>query len=103
MNYEGKEMTLTGDRVMVKPDEPLKVSAGGILLPPSAQKKEEVTTGLVIATGPGMLMKNGNRWPIPVLPGERVIYGKRAGTPLEWNGENYLMMHDDDMVAVLDP
>jgi chaperonin GroES len=82
------------DRVLVKPAAAEEKTVGGIIIPDSA--KEKPLKGEVIATG------NGTKDEEMVLkPGDNVLYGKYAGTEIEWNGEQYLIMRQSDVLAVI--
>lgn len=94
-----------GDRILVRPDpvgETLKGSR--IILPRATQAalKKQMQTGTVLATGPGMLMANGGRWPMPVKPGERLVFMKDGPLPIRINGEDLLIMRDDFAMLVLE-
>ena len=82
------------DRVLVKPAAAEEKTIGGIIIPDSA--KEKPLKGEVIAAG------NGTKDEEMVLkPGDNVLYGKYAGTEIEWNGEQYLIMRQSDVLAVI--
>ena len=88
------------DRILILPDK-LPEKIGRIIVPAGA-KQSPPLRGLVIAMGPGMLMKNGNRWPMPtVTPGiDRIVYSFGAGLVVEIDGTRYLLIRDDDVLAV---
>lgn len=86
-----------GDRVLVKPVEQEERTKGGIVLPDTA--KEKPVQGEVIAVGPGAMTEEGERIPIAVKAGDRVIYGKYAGTKVEIDGEEYLIVRESDILA----
>jgi chaperonin GroES len=90
------------DRVIIRPDTPPEISAGGIIIPRTA-KKEPPTRGLVLATGPGMLMANGQRWPMPVKPGERVVFQGEGAQRVKIGEEMLLSVRDDFLLAVEEP
>ena len=82
------------DRVLVKPATAEEKTIGGIIIPDTA--KEKPLKGEVIATG------NGTKDEEMVLkPGDNVLYGKYAGTEIEWNGEQYLIMRQSDVLAII--
>lgn len=91
-----------GSRVLVRPDKPADQSKGGIWFP--QQAKKPTGSGIVLAIGPGMLCKDGTRWPMPDLkPGDHVIYDARAPFPrTTLNGEEALVLRDDTVLAVLE-
>ena len=87
-----------GDRIIVKPSSAEEVTAGGIVLPDSAQEKPQ--EGEVIAIGPGSQLETGERAPMDVKVGEKVIYGKYAGTEVKIGGDDYVIIRQDDVLAV---
>jgi chaperonin GroES len=90
-------------RILVRPDKPEDRSRGGIWIPDNAKKPTD--TGVVVAMGPGMLQKDGERWPMPdCKPGDRVVYDARSPFPrTEIGGVELLVMRDDSVLAVLEP
>ncbi len=88
-----------GDRVIVSPIEPKEVVKGGIIIPDSA--KEKPMEGKVLAVGPGALNKAGERLPMDVKAGDKVLYGKYAGTEVKIEDEKYLIMHQEDILGIL--
>lgn len=82
------------DRVLVKPDAAEEKSAGGIILPDSA--KEKPLRGKVMATGNGTKDEE-----MVVKEGDTVLYGKYAGTEIEFDGEKYLIMRQSDILAII--
>ena len=88
-----------GDRVIVSPIEPKEVVKGGIIIPDSA--KEKPMEGKVVAVGPGALNKAGERLPMDVKAGDKVLYGKYAGTEVKIEVEKYLIMHQEDILGIL--
>jgi chaperonin GroES len=74
-------------------------SAGGIIIPETA--KEKPTEALVIAVGPGVYNERGERTPMEVKVGDRILIGKGMGADIQLNGETYLMIHEDAVLAVL--
>ena len=85
------------DRVVVKKVEEEQKSAGGIIIPDTA--KERSMQGEVVAVGPGKKDKNGQTMPMSVQAGDRVMYGKFAGTEVSVDGEEHLVMREDDIIA----
>ncbi|WP_027370296.1 co-chaperone GroES [Desulfovermiculus halophilus] len=85
------------DRVVIKKVEEEQKSAGGIIIPDTA--KERPTKGDVVAVGPGKLDKQGQRMEMSVQPGDRVMYGKFAGTEVSIEGEDHLVMREEDIIA----
>lgn len=90
------------DRVLILPDK-LPERYGLIHIPKGA-KQPPPLRGLVLAMGPGMLTKTGGRWPMPpVMPGvDRIVYAFGAGLVVELDGTRYLLIRDDDVLAVED-
>ena len=89
------------DRVVVQPFEAEEMTAGGIVLPDSAREKP--LQGKVIATGPGKLLeKSGERGQMSLKKGDKVFYGKYAGTEVELDGETYVILRESDILAVQD-
>jgi chaperonin GroES len=87
------------DRVIIKRLEEDKTSPGGILIPDSAAEKP--VRGEVMATGNGKLLENGTVRPLDVKVGDKVLFGKYSGTEVKVDGVDYLVMREDDIVAVL--
>ena len=83
------------DRVVVEPLSAEETTAGGIVLPDSAKEKPQ--RGEVVSVGPG---KDGNL--MTVQPGDIVLYGKYAGQELQYNGVDYLIMREDDILVILE-
>ena len=94
------KITPLGDRVMVKPLVDLKeVKKGGIIIPDTA--KEKPMEGEVIAAGPGKLQEDGKRSPMDVKPGDRILFGKYSGTEIKIDDEEFVIMREDEILAVL--
>lgn len=88
------------DRVLVKRnDEPVK-SKGGLFLPETA--KEKPIEGTVLAVGDGKLSDDGSLSPLQVKPGDRVVFGKYSGTEIKVDGEDRLILREDDILGVLE-
>ena len=85
------------DRVVVKPEEAEETTAGGIVLPSSAQEKPQ--RGTVVAVGPGKLLDNGNRGTLSVAVGDVVIYGKYGGSDIEVDGDEVKILRESDILA----
>ena len=88
------------DRVVVKRLESEEKSAGGIVLPGSAQEKPMI--GEIVAAGAGRVLDNGDKAALDVKVGDKVLFGKFAGTEVKIEGENYLVMREDDLFAVIE-
>jgi chaperonin GroES len=85
------------DRVVVEPLKAEEKTAGGIVLPDSAQEKPQ--RGTVVAVGPGRLLDSGSRGELSVAVGDEVIYGKYGGTDIEINGEEVKILRESDILA----
>ena len=88
------------DRVVVEPLEAEEKTQGGIVLPDSA--KEKPTKGKVISVGEGKLLDSGKRAELLVKKGDRVLYGKYAGTEITVGGKDYLILKENDILAKID-
>ena len=85
------------DRVVVEPVEAEERTAGGIVLPDSAQEKPQ--RGHVVALGPGRLLENGQRASLSVSIGDEVIYGKYSGSDIEGDGHDVTILGETDILA----
>lgn len=88
-----------GERVLVKRIEAEEVKKGGIIIPDTAKEKPQ--QGEVIAVGPGKLDEKGKRTPMDVKKGDRILFSKYPGTEIEIDGEEYLIMQEDDILAIV--
>ena len=88
------------DRVLIKPLEAEEKTAGGIVLPDTAKEKSQ--RGEVIAVGAGKLLDDGERAPLSVKKGDRVLFGKYAGTEIKIGGEEHQIMRESEILAVLE-
>jgi chaperonin GroES len=82
---------------MIRKVEEEQKSAGGIIIPDTA--KERSMQGEVVAVGPGKMDTNGQRTAMSVQPGDRVMYGKFAGTEVDIDGQEHLVMREEDIMA----
>src|SRR4026208_1701678 len=89
-----------GDRVVVQREESEEKTAGGILLPDTA--KDKPARGTVISVGNGRLLEDGSRGKVQVKVGERVIFSSYAGETFKVDDEEYLLMREDDILAVIE-
>jgi len=87
------------DRVVVEPLEAEERTAGGIVLPDSAKEKPQ--QGIVVAVGPGPMLESGDRGGLSVRVGDRVFYGKYAGTEVKVDGNEYKIMRESDLLGIL--
>lgn len=83
------------DRVVIKPTPAEEVTMAGIIIPDSA--KEKPLKGEILAAGPGIKDEE-----MQLKPGDKVLYGKYAGTEIELDGEKYLIMRQQDVLAIID-
>jgi chaperonin GroES len=88
------------DRVIVKRMEEERLSAGGIVIPDSATEKP--IRGEVMAVGNGKILDNGEQRGLDVKAGDKVLFGKYSGTEVKVDGEELLVMREDDIMAVID-
>jgi len=88
------------DRVIVRRLNEVEKSAGGIIIPDSA--KEKPVEGEVISVGKGKMMENGDIRPLDVKAGDKVIFSKYAGTEIKLDGDEFLMMREDDILGVIE-
>ena len=88
------------DYVLVKPKEETEVKIGTIIIPDTAQEKP--AEGTIIAVGPGRVTKDGKKIPLEIQVGNKVIYGKHAGTEVKVGETEYLMMRENDIFAIIE-
>ena len=87
------------DRVVVKPAEAEEKTKGGIILPDTA--KEKPVEGTIVAAGPGKIADSGELVKMTVKVGDKVLYGKYSGTEVTIEGEEYLIMRESDIFAIV--
>lgn len=87
------------DRVVVKALEEAEQMRGGLYIPDTAKEKPQ--EGEVVAVGPGKLSDDGNRVPMEVAAGNRVLYGKYSGTEVKVDGDDYLILRESDILAIV--
>ena len=88
------------DRVVIKRMEEEKMSAGGIVIPDSATEKP--IKGEVVAVGKGKILESGEVRPLDLKKGDKVLFGKYSGTEVKVDGEDLLVMREDDVMAVIE-
>ena len=88
------------DRVIVKRIEEEETTKGGIIIPDTA--KEKPIEGKVVAVGTGKILENGKKQPLEVKKGDRILFGKYAGTEINIEGEEHLIMREDDIIAIVE-
>lgn len=89
-----------GDRVVVKPDPKEEMTRSGIVIPDTAKEKPQ--EGRVTAVGNGRLLDNGSRSPMDLHEGDHVMFAKYGGTEVIQDGETYLVLRENDVLAVLE-
>jgi chaperonin GroES len=89
-----------GDKILVKRLDAEEVTKGGVILPDTA--KEKPREGRVLALGEGRLLEDGSRAPFQVKAEDRVIFASYAGTEIKLEGEEYLILGEDDILAIID-
>ena len=87
------------DRVVVRPAEAEEKTKGGIILPDTA--KEKPVEGTIVAAGPGKVADSGDLVKMTVKVGDKVLYGKYSGTEVTIDGEEYLIMRESDIFAIV--
>jgi len=92
-------LTPLHDRVIVKPSQPEEVTKGGIIIPDTA--KEKPMQGQVVAVGKGKVGEDGKLIEMQVKVGDKVLYGKYSGTEVTIDGEEYLIMRENDIFAII--
>ncbi|MBA64890.1 MAG: co-chaperone GroES [Candidatus Marinimicrobia bacterium] len=95
----GLNLKPLADRVVVEPAPAEDKSAGGIILPDTAQEKPQ--QGTVVAAGPGKVSDSGNLVEMTVKNGDKVLYGKYSGSEVAFDGTEYVIMRESDILAVL--
>lgn len=87
------------DRVLVQRVSEEEKTKGGIIIPDSA--KEKPLEGKIVATGSGRVTEDGKRLPLEVKAGDKILFGKYAGTELKLDGEDFVMMREEDVLGVI--
>ena len=87
------------DRVLVRRIEEAETVRGGIIIPDSAKEKPQQAE--VVATGNGKLLDNGERVALEVKPGDRILFGKYSGADVKIDGQEYLILKEDEILGVL--
>ncbi|MBI5602374.1 MAG: co-chaperone GroES [Deltaproteobacteria bacterium] len=88
------------DRVIVQRLEEEEKTKGGIIIPDSAKEKPQ--EGKVIAVGPGKILENGTKLALDVKVGDKILFGKYSGTEIKVEGEEFLMMREEDILGVIE-
>ena len=88
-----------GERVLVKPLETEEKTAGGIILPDTAKEKPQ--KGEIIAVGKGKVLEDGTIKPLEVKQGDKVLYGKYSGSEITHDGKEYLILKEEEILAII--
>jgi chaperonin GroES len=88
-----------GDRVVIKPTPREEMTKSGIVLPDTAKEKPQ--EGEVIAVGNGKILDNGTKVPLDVKAGDKILFGKYSGTDIKIDDEEYLILREDEVLAVV--
>jgi len=88
------------DRLVVKRTQEEEKTKGGIIIPDTA--KEKPVEGIVVAVGSGISLKNGKVIPLDVKAGDKVLFGKYSGTEVKIEGEEHLILREDDILGVIE-
>ncbi len=88
------------DRLLVKRIEETETVKGGIIIPDSAKEKPQ--EGEVIAVGNGKILDNGSKVALDVKAGDKILFGKYSGTDIKIDGEEYMILREDEVLAVID-
>lgn len=89
-----------GDRVIIKSIEEKEVKKGGIIIPDTAKEKPQ--QGEVIAVGKGKVTEDGKVLPMEVKVGDKILYGKYSGTEIKIDNVEYLILHQDDILGIIE-
>jgi chaperonin GroES len=92
-------LTPLHDRVIVKASQPEEVTKGGIIIPDTAKEKPQ--QGTIVAVGSGRINDEGKVLPLTVKKDDKVLYGKYSGTEIAVDGEDFLMMRESDIFAII--
>jgi chaperonin GroES len=91
-------LTPLGDRILItRLEDDEETTSGGIIIPDTAKEKPQ--EGEVIAVGKGRLLDNGDRQAIDVAAGDKILFGKYSGTEVKYDGLEYLILREDDILA----
>jgi chaperonin GroES len=96
----GMDLRPLHDRIMVKRLEEQEQMRGGIIIPDSAKEKPQQAS--VVAVGNGKMLENGKRVPVEVKAGDRILFGKYSGAEIKIEGQEYLILKEDEILGVLE-
>jgi chaperonin GroES len=88
------------DRILVKRIEEEEKTKGGIIIPDAAKEKPQ--EGKVVAVGDGKVLDSGKKAPLTVKPGDKILFGKYSGTEIKVDGEEHLILREDDVLAIVE-
>ena len=88
------------DRLVIKRIEEEEKTKGGIIIPDSAKEKPQ--EGRVVAVGDGKMLESGQKAPLTVKPGDKILFGKYSGTEIKIDGEEHLIMREDDVLGIVE-
>ncbi len=88
------------DRILVKRIEEEEKTKGGIIIPDAAKEKPQ--EGKVVAVGDGKVLDNGTKSPLTVKVGDKILFGKYSGTEIKVDGEEHLIMREDDVLGIVE-
>ena len=88
------------DRILIKRIEEEERTKGGIIIPDAAKEKPQ--EGRVVAIGDGKTLESGQKAPLTVKPGDKILFGKYSGTEIKVDGEEHLILREDDVLAILE-
>jgi chaperonin GroES len=87
------------DRVLIRRVEEQETVRGGIIIPDTAKEKSQ--EGEVVAVGTGKMLENGSVVPLEVKQGDRILFGKYSGTEIKLEGQDYLILREDEIIGIL--
>ncbi len=88
------------DRILVKRIEEEEKTKGGIIIPDAAKEKPQ--EGKVVAVGDGKVLENGTKVPLTVKVGDKILFGKYSGTEIKVDGEEHLILREDDVLGIVE-
>lgn len=88
------------DKILVKRLESEQKTAAGIIIPDTAQEKTQM--GSVVAVGDGRVSQDGSKKPLIVKSGDKILFGKYSGTEVEFDGEEYLILKEDEVLGIIE-
>lgn len=88
------------DRILIKRIEEEEKTKGGIIIPDAAKEKPQ--EGMVVAVGDGKTLESGKKAPLTVKPGDKILFGKYSGTEIKVDGEEHLILREDDVLAIVE-